>query len=166
MANKEAIQPKIYRIDLNTFTATEAVLSSLPCQIALSGNGKILAVASLSEVEKLSSVLTVFEADSLKTTSTFEIIKNPGMLCFSNNNNTLTVGSYGYQIDEVTNNGSNTTTNENNVFKIPTQHFVKCKRSIPAGIEIINLTTMKNRQFELGMINEDFIAGNDANIIK
>ncbi len=153
MMNKEIIKPKIYRVDLNSFSATETVLDSLPCQIALSGDDKRLAVACLGDKDDPSSVLTVWDANTSQQVASFEIAANPGILSFNNENNYIMVAGYGYQEPESTSTGVVTG------FKIPAKYFKQLKKPAPSGVNIINLATLDNRLFDLGRIAEDFIQG-------
>jgi DNA-binding beta-propeller fold protein YncE len=161
ISKNEIINPKIYQISLESLIITEVVLDSIPCEIALSSDSKWLAVATLGKAE--TSILTLFETEPLKLAATFDIVKNPGLLSFNDDNTALVVAGYGSpDIVEVVvdNNGEK----EEKSFIIPTEHNMKLKTPTPAGVNIIDLISLQSKQVELGMVNQGLVAGADTTI--
>lgn len=147
---KEKVTPKVYRVNLSSLEATEIELESVPCDIALSGDGKWVAVTELGGAETPNSVLTIYEADSMALAGSFDIAKNPGFLMFDNDNDSLVVAGYGYKYQEN--------------FKIPTEYFMRLDQPVPAGADVIDLLSFQSQKIDLGIANKEFIVGDNATI--
>ena len=148
--DKAIVKPKVYRVSLGSFDMTEVALDSIPCEVVISGDGKWLAVAELGGVETPHSTLTLYDANSMAPAGRFEISKNPGAMVFSNDNHTIVVAGYGYRYQEG--------------FTIPTVYSVKLEQPVSAGVEIIDLTSLKSKKIELGFINNEFVIGDNGTV--
>ena len=144
--NKEVVAPKLYRVSLDGLTNTEVVLDSIPVTIGLSGDGKWLAVGCLGSLVKNTSVLTLFEAETLKQVAAFEVAKNPGVVSFNNDNTRLVVTSYGSQEG----------------YKVPTSYYIKMEQPTPAGACVINLETLQSKSIALGAVAQEIIVAENA----
>lgn len=147
---KENVKPKVYRVSLNSLEVLETELESIPCDVALSGDGKWVAVTELGGPEAPNSVLTIYEADSMASAGRFDIAKNPGFVMFNNDNDSLVVAGYGYKYQEN--------------FKIPTGYFIRLKQPVPAGADVIDLLSLQSQKIDLGIANNKFIVGNNATV--
>jgi|GEM_PF-4594024 len=145
---KEPISPKIYRIDLQTFEVREVVLDSIPCVMELSNDEQWLAVATLGKEEAVTSALTLYKTDTMKPVTVFDVTKNPGLLCFNDDNSILLIAGYGCRAG----------------FKIPTEYYIRLNQPIPAGIQIIDLSSLQSRDVELEAVNQEFIIGENETI--
>lgn len=148
--DKAIVQPKVYRVNLETFEVTEVALDSIPCDVVISGDGKWLAVAELGGLETPHSILTLYDANSMAPAGRFEISKNPAGMFFSNDNNAIIVAGYGYKYHEG--------------FTIPTVYSVKLEQPVAAGVAIIDLISLESKKIDLGFINNEFIFGDNGTI--
>ncbi|MGE5606078.1 MAG: YncE family protein, partial [Bacteroidota bacterium] len=148
--DKAIVQPKVYRVSLESFDMTEVTLDSIPCDVVISGDGKWLAVAELGGAETPHSTLTLYDANSMAPAGRFEISKNPGAMFFSNDNHTIMVAGYGYKYHEG--------------FTIPTVYSVKLEQPVSAGVDIIDLASLESKKIDLGFINNEFIFGDNGTI--
>lgn len=148
--DKAIVKPKVYRVNLGSLEMTETALESIPCDVVISGDGKWLAVAELGGSETPTSVLTLYEADSMAIVKCFDIAKNPGVMFFSNDNRTLVVAGYGDIAQEY--------------YDIPTQYSIRLKQPVPAGADVIDLGALQSKKVDLGLVNNEFIIGGNATV--
>lgn len=146
--NKNKVEAKICRVDLETFAIQELVVDSTPTHLELSSDCKWLAVATLGEGESSASGLAVIDAVTMKQVASFEIPKNPGALCFSDDSQSLVAASYGYHKD----------------LMIQSPYFVKQKQPTAAGALVVDLSTMQGKPMELGEVNKAFLLSKNATV--
>lgn len=140
---KEKITPKLYRVDLETLTVVEQNLDTTACAISLSNNETMIAVATLGG-EASGSELSVYDTDTLQEKARIGIFKNPGLIEFSSNDQTLLVASYGW----------------NTGLQLPEETYFKAKKPIPGGFTVINTTDWKQVQTqEFGLLSGPFCFG-------
>lgn len=149
--DKQTIVPKLYRVDLNPFKASAIPLDSIPVDLKISDDGKWLAVAELGSLKSDSSVLRLYNANSMELIARCQIPKNPGLMQFSDDQRYLVVSSYGYP---------NLTS-----FDIPMNCYVEYDNvTVPAGVSIIDLEALQSRKHGFEIINHEFIPGENGTV--
>jgi hypothetical protein len=146
--DKNKVEAKICRVDLETLVTQELVVDSTPTHIELSSDERWLAFAALGQDDAAISFLEIVDAATMKPVGGFEIPKNPGLLCFSDDSQSLIVASYGYRKD----------------LEVRLPYFTILKEETPAGALVVDLSTMQGKSIGLGNVNKEFLLGKDATV--
>ena len=143
LKKKADVYPKLYLVSLETLEIIETVLESMPCQIALSGDETLLAVTTIGENDTANSKLAIYDANTLRLIDSFDIAKNPGILEFSQDDQTLIVAGYGFR----------------DTFKIPLDPYAKLTQQTSAEVGLVDLENWEMQEIDLGDINQEFAFG-------